>query len=346
MYLKLQSDLICVLNRSGLELKKWSSNTTSVLDAVPAANRVLAPTPFETVDGQGTKVLGLEWHPDGDYLCCALSLEQSLVYTKRGILSLVARIFDPLGVFGPAVFLAIMQRTWLSGLSWDEPLSTDIHDEWAAFVADLPSLLSIRVPRHFNSCQNAPCYLLGFCDASQRGYAAVVYLRMVDVSVEHYVFLVGTKTKLASTKSMTIPRLELNAALLLARWLNRIRDILAAQLKIIDIRAWSDSMIVLSWLTVPHESVKVYVSNRVHQIRTLLPDCRWQHIDSVNNPADCASRGVMPAVLSQLDLYWRGPQVAYDDPSVWDDARPSLPLCELPELRLASCAALVSDVPN
>ncbi|KAL4141360.1 hypothetical protein QTP88_004012 [Uroleucon formosanum] len=300
--LKLQSDLICVLNKSGLELKKWPSNTPSVLDVVPAANRVHAPTPFETVDGQGTKVLGLKWHPDGDYLCCALSLEQSPVYSKRGILSLVAQIFDTLGVFGPVVFLAksIMQRTWLYGLSWDEPLPPDIHEEWAAFVADLSSLLSIRVPCNFNSRRNVPCYLLGFCDASQRGYAAVVYLRMIDVPVGDSVFLVGTKTKLASTKSMSIPRLELNAALLLARWLNRIRGILAVQLNIVDIRAWSDSMIVLSWLKVPHESVKVYVSNRI----------------------------------------------AYDDPSAWDDPRPSLPPCELPELRLAACAALVADVPS
>jgi len=106
----------------------------------------------------------------------------------------------PTWVFGPVVFLAksIMQRTWLRGLSWDEPLSTDIHDEWAAFVTDLPSLLSICVPRNFNSRRNAQCYLLGFCDTSQRGYAAVVYLRMVDVGVvvdvEDSVFLVSTKT--------------------------------------------------------------------------------------------------------------------------------------------------------
>jgi len=159
--LKLQSDLTCVLKKCGMELKKWSSNTKSILDAVPAADRVQTPTPFETLDGQGTKVLGLEWNPDGDYLCCALSLEQSPVYTKRGILSLVARIFDPLVVFGPVVFLAksIMQRTWLRSLSWDEPLPADIHDEWATFVSDLPSLLSIRVPRHFNSRRSAPYYL-------------------------------------------------------------------------------------------------------------------------------------------------------------------------------------------
>ncbi|KAL4126593.1 hypothetical protein QTP88_010805 [Uroleucon formosanum] len=346
--LKLQSNLISVLNRSGMELKKWSSNTTSVLDAVPAADRVHAPTPFETVDGQGTKVLGLEWHPDGDYFCCALSLEQSPIYTKRGILSLVARIFDPLGVFGPVVFLAkfIMQQTWLRGLSWDEPLPADIQDEWAAFVSDLPSLLSICVPRHFNTRRSAPCYLLGFCDASQRGYAAVVYLRVVDAPVGDSVFLVGTKTKLASTKSMTIPRLELNAALLLARWLSRIRSILTAQLNIVDIRALSDSMIVLSWLKAPHESIKVYVSNRVHQVRTLLPDCRWQHIESVNNPADCASRGVMPAVLSQLDLYWRGPHIVYDDPVTWDESCPSLPFCDLPEMRPVACTALVDNGPS
>lgn len=343
--LKLQSDLISVMHKAGLELKKWASNTPCVLEAVPAADRVCAPMPFESVDGYGTKVLGLQWHPEGDYLCCALSLDSAPVCTKRGVLSLVARIFDPLGVFAPAVFLAksIMQRTWQLGMTWDELLPKNIHDEWIAFVSDLPSLLNIRVPRYLNSSHGAPCYLLGFCDASQLGYAAVVYVRMADVDVNASVFLIGTKTKLAPMKSLTIPRLELNAALLLARWLSRVRDILAPQLNIVGINAWSDSTVVLSWLGAPHEAFKIYVSNRVHQIRTLLPDCRWRHVDSVNNPADCASRGIMPATLAQHKLYWYGPQLAYGDPSEWDDARPPLPLCDLPELRPVSCAARVDE---
>lgn len=89
-----------------------------MLEAVSVEDRVLAPTPFDSVDGYGTKVLGLEWHPNGDYFSCALSLSPSPVFSKRGILSLVAQIFDPLGVFGPSVFLAkvIMQRTWISRL--------------------------------------------------------------------------------------------------------------------------------------------------------------------------------------------------------------------------------------
>ncbi|KAL4103230.1 hypothetical protein QTP88_018607 [Uroleucon formosanum] len=302
--------------------------------------------PFESVDGYGTKVLGLQWHPEGDYLCCALSLDSAPVCTKRGILSLVARIFDPLGVFAPAVFLAksIMQRTWQLGMTWDELLPKNIHDEWIAFVSDLPSLLNIRVPRYLNSSHGAPCYLPGFCDASQLGYAAVVYVRMADVDVNASVFLIGTKTKLAPIKSLTIPRLELNAALLLARWLSRVHDILAPQLNIVGINAWSDSTIVLSWLGAPHEAFKIYVSNRVHQIRTLLPDCGWRHVDSVNNPADCASRGIMPATLAQHKLYWHGPQLAYGDPSEWDDARSPLPLCDLPELRPVSCVARVDEI--
>ncbi|KAL4136164.1 hypothetical protein QTP88_007728 [Uroleucon formosanum] len=97
--LKLQSDLISVLGRSGLELKKWASNTPAVLQAVPAADCVGAPMTFGDDNGYGTKVLGLAWHPDCDYFCCALSLEPSPVFTKRGILSLVARIFDPPHIF-------------------------------------------------------------------------------------------------------------------------------------------------------------------------------------------------------------------------------------------------------
>ncbi|XP_025193649.1 uncharacterized protein LOC112593471 [Melanaphis sacchari] len=341
--LRLQTDLIHVLNKSGLELKKWASNTPSVLKAVPVDDRVKVPLPFESMEGNGTKVLGLEWHPEGDFFCCALSLSPSPVFSKRGILSLVARIFDPLGFFGPSVFLAkvIMQRTWFSGLGWDDPLPADIAAEWQAFVSDLPSLLNIRVPRHINSYQGAPCYLLGFCDASQRGCAAVVYVRMADTTKNPSVSLIGTKTKLAPTKAITIPRLELNAALLLARWLRRIRDILSSQLNIISVRAWSDSMVALSWLKVPHESFKIYISNRVHKIHTLLPDCNWSYIESPNNPADCASRGIMPAVLSQLELYWNGPQLSYSDPSKWDDSPPTLPLCDLPDIQLVSCTTRV-----
>lgn len=345
--LKFQSDLITVLGKSGLELKKWATNTSSILNAVPADSRGGGPLPFDSIDGHGTKVLGIEWHPAQDYFCCALRIDPPPVFTKRGILSLVARIFDPLGFFAPAVFLAksIMQRTWQCGLSWDARLPDDIHSEWAAFVSDLSSLLTIRVPRYLQSGRGAPCYLLGFCDASQRGYAAVIYLRVVDAPADNCIFLIGTKTKLAPMNAITIPRLELNAAVLLARWLGRIRSVLESQINVIGTHAWSDSTIVLSWLTVPHEAFKIYVSNRVHLVHTLLPNCQWHHIDSANNPADCASRGITPSELSRYSLYWHGPSLVHAAPDEWGQNWAPLAKHELPEVRPVVCTNRVDDVP-
>ncbi|XP_025412432.1 uncharacterized protein LOC112684914 [Sipha flava] len=235
------------------------------------------------------------------------------MYTKRGVLSLVARIFDPLGLFGPIIFRAksIMQQTWVRGLAWDDPLPEDIHQDWSNFVSELSHITSVKVPRHFGTRSAAPCYLLGFGDASQRGYAAVVYLCTINDHGEHSVSLVGTKNKLAPLKPLSVPRLELNAALLLVRWLLRIKNVLESTLDIIDVYTWTDSTIVLTWLTVLHECCKQYVSNRLHQISSILPNCKWRHVDSEYNPADCASRGVRPLELANLELYWNGPPFVY-----------------------------------
>ncbi|XP_060861828.1 uncharacterized protein LOC132938840 [Metopolophium dirhodum] len=190
----------------------------------------------------------------------------------------------------------------------------------------------IRVSRHFSTFGQPSCYLLGFCDASQLGYDAIVYVLSADSSGVQPAVLVGSKTKLAPMKPLTIPRLELNAALLLARWLGRIKRVLDPHIKIVGTYGWTDSMIVLSWLTVPHTSFKVYVSNRIHQIRTIVPDCKWTHIESTNNPADSASRGVMPSALTKLSLYWQGPAILRANPSTWINLVALIPLCSLPEV--------------
>lgn len=333
--LNLQSDLVKILGHAGLELKKWSSNEPGVLNAVPVGHQVSCPQSFDTESDSGIKVLGLQWHPSEDFFSCVLRLSLPVTYTKRGVLSMIARIFDPLGLFAPTIFYGkcIMQRTWSANVTWDEPLPANISHDWSSFVSDLPSLGSLKVPRHFNSRRGSPCLLLGFCDASQHGYAAVLYIKTLDCDSNSNVFLVGTKTKLAPIKGLTIPRLELNAALLLSRWMSRIRSSLESHVNIVGLFAWSDSAIVLSWLTNSHSAFKIYVSNRVHQIGTLVPDCQWLHVKSADNPADCASRGVLPSVLSNLSLYWNGPDFIHDDAATWDATIPSVPIDELPETR-------------
>jgi len=123
--LSIHVELTAVLNGAGFELRKWASNT---VQAVPEEFRVINSTTFSGDEGGDTKVLGLSWHTGGDYFGCEAHLESSTVFTKRGILSLIARFFDPLGLFAPSIFLAkhIMQHTWQSNCTWDQRLPTKI----------------------------------------------------------------------------------------------------------------------------------------------------------------------------------------------------------------------------
>lgn len=119
---------------------------------------------------------------------------------------------------------------------------------------------------------------------------------------ESAVFLVSAKTKLAPIQPLTVSRLVLNAARLLSRWMNWVRSILGERVTIVDTYAWTDSLVVLSWLTTPHETFKQYVSNCIHQIQTIIPECRWCHVPLADNPADCASFGC-PGKLTQPSCY-------------------------------------------
>ncbi|KAE9522325.1 hypothetical protein AGLY_017271 [Aphis glycines] len=136
-------------------------------------------------------------------------------------------------------------ETKVLGLSWHTLEATTVvvnptatHQQCspnvAKFVAELPALASVRVPRYFNTAVGAWCSLYGFCDASQRGYAAIVFLRVHDAPREPSIMLVGAKTKSAPLKSLIVPRLELKAAILLLRWLSRIRSLLQKHIVIVD----------------------------------------------------------------------------------------------------------------
>ena len=84
--------------------------------------------------------------------------------------------------------------------------------------------------------------LHGFCDASEQAYAAVVYLRMTDTDGNIQIALVTSKTKVAPIKRLTIPRLELCGAQLLARLLHHPKQVF--NLPLTQMSAWTDSTMV------------------------------------------------------------------------------------------------------
>ncbi|XP_050548131.1 uncharacterized protein LOC126909744, partial [Daktulosphaira vitifoliae] len=342
--LNLQRDLTAVLGQVGFELKKWATNCSVLSNQIPKEDRTLGATEFaEEVPGL-LNILGMVWNPVKDEFSYITKLSENIM-TKRGVLSSVARLFDPLGFLAPSILLAksIMQLLWKEKCGWDDALPAEIQRQWLSFVSQLPSFSDVKIPRSIIAPPNARVQLLGFSDASLKGYAALAYLRVVDDDSIVHVYFLGGKTKLAPIKSMSVPRLELCAAALLARWLARWKTILSDRFVIKEIFAWTDSTIVLSWLTTPQVKFKIFVTNRIGQVRSLVPECIWLYVPTQMNPADCASRGMLPSELVFCSLYWQGPEFLRCPSAQWECTFPCINVAELPEVVQSTTVVLVAQ---
>ncbi len=170
--------------------------------------------------------------------------------TKHVLVSDVAKTFDVLGWFLPSTIVVkiLLQRLWELKIDWDYLVPPEIHDAWAQRRSELPLLAKKHIPRCYYKKESliTSVELHGFCDASERAYGVVVYLRMTDTNGEVQTSLVTSKTKVAPTKHLTIPRLELCGAYLLAQLLHHVQQVF--ELPVSLVYAWTDSTIVLSWL--------------------------------------------------------------------------------------------------
>ena len=308
--IRLQKQLQNLFSKGGFLLRKWNSSEISVLQHIPAELR--DSQSFHNVPDteEYTKTLGVEWNSTSDYFRLTVAkLPSTRDLTKRLLVSDVAKTFDVLGWFSPTIIKIkiLLQRIWELKIDWDDPLPSEIKDTWLQWRIELSILSEKHIPRcHFPKQSHIVAMELhGFSDASEEAYAGVVYLRIIDSSQEVHVSLVTSKTKVAPLKRLTIPRLELCGALLLAQLLHHVRQVF--HLPINCTYAWTDSTIVLNWLTGNPRRFKTYVGNRTSHIMELIPPDRWNHVSGMDNPADCASRGVFPTELLNHHLWWDGP---------------------------------------
>ncbi|KMQ82592.1 gag-pol polyprotein precursor, partial [Lasius niger] len=319
-HLREQVSSLCMAG--GFPLKKWAANTEDLLRDVPLECRLL-PSADALLPAIDHAVLGLRWSPTTDEFALTVRRSPGVPPTKRSILSQTARLFDPLGWLAPIIVRAklIIQATWLQQLEWDAPLTAEEARAWRTLEEELPLLEQIRVTRWFKTDAAEVSELHGFSDASERAYAAVVYLRTV-VDGQPNTSLVMAKTKVAPLKRVSLPRLELCAAALLSKIAEQVRTTL--DLEASRVYLWTDSTVTLSWIRGHPARWTTFVANRVAEIQRANPDARWQHVPGRDNPADCASRGVSPRELMEHPLWWRGPSFLAQDPAAWP-TDPGLP---------------------
>ena len=262
-----------------------------------------------------TKVLGINWNKQSDEIVFDLhTIVTSVKHpTKRKLLSIIASIYDPLGFLNPFVLKLkeLFQRTCIANIPWDQTLDDELLSDWNMILEDLMICYEIKLPR-FHGCTKS-VELHGFCDASLTGFGCCIYVRFVDENGEVKVSFVTSQSRISPISKPTIPKLELQAAVLLSKCVHNIVEVLSSSYVINWVHLYSDSTITLSWIH-SQKSLVPYVKRRVDTISYLTSSFpfHWHHISGVNNPADILSRGCYFSVLRKCSYWFDGPDFLYD----------------------------------
>ncbi|XP_011859379.1 PREDICTED: uncharacterized protein LOC105556878 [Vollenhovia emeryi] len=335
----IRDELIALLVRGGFTIRQWASNDERVvkdlkLDELHAS--------FALNTDRSLKTLGIAWdaHDDKIYYS-ARPIKTTERWTKRSILSEIAKIFDPIGLLGPIILYAkkLMQDIWRCDLQWDESVPQDIYTEWTTFTRQLGSMDRVSFDRRLLIDDHCDVQIHGFCDASNVGYGACLYVRSRGRNEDTLVRLLCAKSRVAPLKTITIPRLELGGALLLARLYHETRS----ALKIIPNKTtfWCDSTIVLHWLKTSPHLLKTFIANRVTEIREITNAQVWRHVGSDDNPADALSRGQLPHAFLRNSTWAVGPSWLSKNEDEWPNE--VITRIDIPELKQNACLMSMSN---
>ena len=301
-----------ILLKGGFNLRKWKTNNKELSQKVNSLEGV-ARNSNETAskvteDDQSftqfsvgppnsenntnvSKILGVQWNHDSDKLLLDLNqifeFAQSLPPTKRSLLKIAAKIFDPLGCVSLFTInlKVFFQELCVAKVAWDEPLKGDYLKRYETLISQLNAVNDIKLDRSFfkQDAGVTKVEIHAFSDASERAYATVVYLRVVYDTGEVSVHFVASKAKVSPIKQQSIPRLELLGANLMAKF--------------------------VPW--------KQFVRHRVSDILKFSDRENWFYCPGSQNPADLPSRGKFGPSLSANLFWWEGPDFLQSHPENW-----------------------------
>jgi len=303
--------LTALMRKYSFPMGKWASNSELFRNIWKVGGLEIKPI---------TQVLGVRWDITRDTLFTdhrdVTDKAHEGPSTKRQLLQATSRFYDPMGLMSPVLINGklIFQDSWCRGVGWDELLPDDLETRWSNWVKLVPDLLDIHIPRWMRARGKVNCQIHVFCDASERAYGAVLYIRSTH-GTGTLVRIVCTKNRLAPLKKVTLPRLELIAALIGARLLHYFCK--KTCYDIVEATFWSDSTVALGWICNDPNSWKTFVANRVTEIQTYTTPSQWKHCPREDNPADHLSRGVTAKQLKKLRNWWHSPLWLSKDPSHW-----------------------------
>lgn len=323
------NEVAAVMAEGSFEFNKWLSNNKQVMEGIPARNRAkAAPLVFAEKDYQLTpdaipSTLGLEWQPLRDCFEFGGALELSTPNPKpetmRSLSSRAAKTYDPLGFVLPFLVLAkyLIQECWKQEVKWDDVLPPMIMEPWLQWLNSLPNLSRLSFDRQIWLPGSTDRQLHCFADASERAKCAAVYARSTDSEGRTKVALIYARSKIAPVKVLTIPRLELEAALIGAQSLHKMQRTLG--LSTDQVHLWTDSTVVLQWIRKPYSSWKTFVAQRVHKINALYGAEKWRHVPTHENPADIGSRGILAEELVTSEMWFKGPSFLQHSEENWPE---------------------------
>lgn len=301
---QIRDEVSAVLEKGGFRITKWKTNGHF-------HEKILLG---HQEGEERSSVLGLCWDLNSDTFMYKLheekiELDKTYQWTKRRILSKIAKLYDPNGYLGPITMAGkiIMQELWKNQLDWDDVVSGAIAHKWGVFNNDLKNIREISIPRWLGGTSTNKTQLHGFCDASNDGFGAVVYCR-VGIAPPFQLRIIASRSRVAPLKTTTIPRLELCAANLLVDLMKIIINTLED--RELQTFCWTDSRIVLQWMARPPSTLKTFVANRVANIQAKSKkfNLNWKWVAGNENPADLISRGSTASELQNHRTWWKGPE--------------------------------------